>query len=513
MTSAFGIEHGVAKRDYTKAQTNWEHQRKISNRVENSGQSAVGGAGALLGGAALRDAAFKDHPNWEKAAAKKTAKLNPKLAEGLMRKKPGFKVLAVAAGGTVVGAVGSRHKKIAEKKVARYAVAKNEPGSIMHAHDIAKAMSDTELNHRKKAMAGTAIVGSTLGLAALGSKGVSSALPKLGKIGKTPRGQAYARKLDRAATNLAIGGAGVGGAGGFNFASVQNEEAKRKPLAKSDTKEKAKVGASAVVGGALGQSVYQTAGYGPKHYNLRRVEPKSTRSNRDKKLKPVKKTHGYYTPAMERNYPKSLPEWKTHRVLGYTHRGRTGTLVGAAATATGAATAAATATKRRKLSKAYDPEKTRVRRSRAAEGVAGATTVGAAVQAVRAKDGPKTRRLNAVRLEEHANKVREGRGLILRGMKATKQAEAEHSYQSNIKPAQRGAHARQAINTNKKASGLFAEGAKSAFEPKPKPASVRAAGKVRARYAAGAVAAGAVTAGIHARRNSKDYKPYKGRWS
>lgn len=93
----------------------------------------------------------------------------------------------------------------------------------------------------------------------------------------------------------------------------------------------------ATIGALGGQGAYQAHNYALKHYASRHLEPKTTRSQRDKKLKPVKQVHGAYTPAMERHYPKSLPEWKVHRYLGFAGRGRLGDALGAAATAGGAA--------------------------------------------------------------------------------------------------------------------------------------------------------------------------------
>jgi hypothetical protein len=222
----------LAKRDYSKARAHWTRQQKIGNRVENTGGTVAGVAGATMGGAALRDALFKDRPGSRVRAVKMTSKLPPQVAETLLNTKPGLKVLAAAAGGTAVGYVGNRHKRLAEKKVARYSVHKGvEPGSLMHRHDletVSKLMSDSQLSHRKKVAAGVGTATATMGLAALGSKGISALIPKVGgAIGKTPKARAYARKLDSAATTLTIGAAGVGGAGGLNGAAIQRDEAER----------------------------------------------------------------------------------------------------------------------------------------------------------------------------------------------------------------------------------------------------------------------------------------------
>lgn len=223
----------VRKRDYSQAQANWERRARRANRVENTGQTVAGTAGAALGGAALRDAAFKDYPGFKARSEARAAKLPKKIATPLVQGKPGFKVLATAAGGTVVAATGTRSKNIAERKARRYEQMSksfgHEPGSLMHAHDveIAKAMSNRELSNRKKVQSATTIAGSTLGLGALGALGGAKLLPKATKLGKTPRGQAYARHLDRAATQLSIGAGGIGGVGGYNFAAIQRAEANK----------------------------------------------------------------------------------------------------------------------------------------------------------------------------------------------------------------------------------------------------------------------------------------------
>jgi hypothetical protein len=115
-------------------------------------------------------------------------------------------------------------------------------------------------------------------------------------------------------------GAGIGTAG---VAGVAAESARGK---------KRHVIADEAVGAAAGQAAYQGAGYGAKHYAIRQLEPQTTRSQRDKQLKPAKKKYGAYTADMERNYPRTLPEAPVHRALGWTHRGRTGNALGATIT-------------------------------------------------------------------------------------------------------------------------------------------------------------------------------------
>lgn len=107
--------------------------------------------------------------------------------------------------------------------------------------------------------------------------------------------------------------------------------------------------AAAVGGGLAGQGIYQGGGYAAKWRAQIKDEPKASRSYRDRQLKRVKRVHGAYTPAMERHYPRTLPEWGAHRVLGWTHRGRIGTAVGTAATVGGAELAMRSIRRREKL--------------------------------------------------------------------------------------------------------------------------------------------------------------------
>lgn len=85
--------------------------------------------------------------------------------------------------------------------------------------------SDQQLSAHKKAQAGISLAGSALGLSALSAKGGAALLPKVARAGRLAP---LAPKLDRAATNLTIGGAGLGGVGGINVAGIQSAEAKKK---------------------------------------------------------------------------------------------------------------------------------------------------------------------------------------------------------------------------------------------------------------------------------------------
>jgi hypothetical protein len=177
-----------------------------------------------------------------------------------------------------------------------------------------------------------------------------------------PGGQAQ-RMLQRISSpkfNVATAAVGAGGAVALHRHLKSKEKVKKADSRKRDA-------AAAVVGGAAGQSLYQAAGYGPKHYALNNLEPKVTRSQRDKKLKPVKEAFGAYTPDMERNYPKDLPEWKIHRTLGHTHRGKWGMALGTAATLGGAAAGVAAAGSRKQVKKRMsDAELSRRKRRQAA---------------------------------------------------------------------------------------------------------------------------------------------------
>jgi hypothetical protein len=89
------------------------------------------------------------------------------------------------------------------------------------------------LKNRQAVLSG---VGATMGLAALSSKGGGAVLrrvaTKTNPAAVTRRGTSLAQNrmsqaegMDRAATNLTIGGAGVGGLSGINFTRVQRKEA------------------------------------------------------------------------------------------------------------------------------------------------------------------------------------------------------------------------------------------------------------------------------------------------
>lgn len=192
--------------------------------------------------------------------------------------------------------------------------------------------------------------------------------------------------------------------------------------------------AASTAGGWAGQGVYQGAGYGAKWRAQAKHEPRSTKNRRNKLLKPVKAEHGYYTPAMERNYPKSLPEWRTHRALGWTHRGRTGTALGTAITLGGTYAGARVVQPKEKSKRGtlvkkndYQPgvQTTRLSPLRATEAAAGITLLGwggSRLGIVRATLAAGTRKpgnagINFARAEKARKKIHDvtGRGAAMIG--------------------------------------------------------------------------------------------------
>lgn len=94
-------------------------------------------------------------------------------------------------------------------------------------HRLAKRkapLTDKQLGHRKRIQAHISQAGSTAGLTSLGLLGASVVAGRKGK--------AVAHKLRAASVNTGIVGAGIGGVGGFNFARIQSEEARRREMPK-----------------------------------------------------------------------------------------------------------------------------------------------------------------------------------------------------------------------------------------------------------------------------------------
>ena len=404
-----------------------------------------------------------------------------------------------------------------------YSVSKSEPGQAMRAYErelIAKAAETKPkdpLKRRKQAQGVLTTSAATLGLATLGSKAGASILPKIATSAKLqPKAAAYARHLDRAADHLVYGAAGVGGASGLHQGALYRAESKQKePKAPKKGKlmkaygrsaavdaarwgtgltaasgagggsvyaherrqEKPKSQArrdatGAVVGGLGGQSVYQAAGYEAKHYSLRNHTNQVSRSARDKRLKPAKKAYGSFTPQMERNYPNSLPEWRVHRALGYTHRGKTGTAIGAAATVAGAGAGLAIARKH-KVEKAdryrdklgrfastthsaivaprgrvrnFDPDKRTERRQKRIEG---ALFAGSVVSAgVAATGQPNYRQMRARRADAQAYSESQAKESVSRyraSAEAKLRAQKAHNAARNFKGVVRYQHSDRAF--------------------------------------------------------------------
>jgi len=96
-------------------------------------------------------------------------------------------------------------------------------------------MSNKELANRKKVVGAAAITTSTLGLGALAAKGGAAGFLKAGKVAsaagnasRAVKAEKVAHHLNRGATGALFGASGVGGAAGYNFASVQRAEARRR---------------------------------------------------------------------------------------------------------------------------------------------------------------------------------------------------------------------------------------------------------------------------------------------
>lgn len=111
--------------------------------------------------------------------------------------------------------------------------------------------TDKQLRGHKRAQGYISSAGATLGVAALGAAGLKSkqaraAGVKLARVAnkKSPRvGSKVIRARQRAAgsaTGLTTASAGVGGVGGFNFAAIQSQEARKTKVRKMDFEEFAK---------------------------------------------------------------------------------------------------------------------------------------------------------------------------------------------------------------------------------------------------------------------------------
>ena len=99
-----------------------------------------------------------------------------------------------------------------------------------------------KLRHQKRAQSVLSYGTAATGLSALGLKGASSVVSR-GKLklpAKVPgsklllRPKKAAKKLNRASVGILTAGAGLGGVGSLNFASIQNQEAKKIKIKKND---------------------------------------------------------------------------------------------------------------------------------------------------------------------------------------------------------------------------------------------------------------------------------------
>lgn len=92
-------------------------------------------------------------------------------------------------------------------------------------------MSDAEMKRRKKLQSHISIAGGTLGLGALAARGGAGLAGggKLARLAKVPGGSPkLATKLKDLSTGLTTAGAGIGGAGAYNFAAYTNAESRKR---------------------------------------------------------------------------------------------------------------------------------------------------------------------------------------------------------------------------------------------------------------------------------------------
>lgn len=192
---------------------------------------------------------WRNYPTHTEVEGKAKPIGGAKIARTLARTHGGKTGIAtLAATGAVGGAAGvgiSRHNR---KKIAK------------------REMSDTELNRRKKLQGSISRTTSTLGLGGLGLLGASmvarknparlkqiqSIHPKLKKV--TPD------QIKGTAQNVALVSGGIGGLGGYNFASYTNAEAKRKKeMKKSFDPSPFEDGCFGVEGNPVPKSVIESA--------------------------------------------------------------------------------------------------------------------------------------------------------------------------------------------------------------------------------------------------------------
>jgi len=113
-------------------------------------------------------------------------------------------------------------------------------------------MSDTEIRHRKKIQGHLSQTTGVLGLSSLGAFAASKA-PGAKVLAKTPRlaraaSKINPKKAEGAALGLSTAGAGIGGAGSFNFAAYTGAESKKRKPAMPVTKRGTTTGLTGDVG-------------------------------------------------------------------------------------------------------------------------------------------------------------------------------------------------------------------------------------------------------------------------
>jgi hypothetical protein len=168
-----------------------------------------------------------------------------------------------------------------------------------------KLPSNKRIARQKKAQAGFSLVGGTLGLAALASRGKASQVTRRAAKAESKADPYLAgvhheeatRWKDRS-TALTTAGAGVGGVGAYNFASYTNADAKKQQRLKKNMdpfeihkrrdNDSLNEVEGAVIGGATGTAL--TARRGVRE--ARRLVDRSQRYNRlndsDKVINPIK---------------------------------------------------------------------------------------------------------------------------------------------------------------------------------------------------------------------------------
>lgn len=324
-----------------------------------------------------------------------------------------------------------------------------------------RRLSDTELAHRKRVQAGTSMAGSAAGLTSLGLLG--------GSVVARKKGLKVAPKLKNASTNAAITGAGIGGLSGFNFASIQNEESKRRqPVSKMGEKIAARYTATMLHG-----AKQMERGKHAKGYKLRKIGADVTRSLATDAT-PI--AHGFSRAASS-------------------------------------------------LAKAYDPEKRREQRAKGYTAGLAAGSAGAAgasgVLALRAVKNPAAKEAANLKRSEAAFRA-QGDAQAALAPKVERQGKAAQTYVPNMPARNRGGQASKAkaeIAQGEKLaqaaarSRNAAEGAKSLGEAATRRSKVlRGVGLKRAGIAAGAsvALAGASAANEHHRKRGG--KTYNGWW-